>query len=793
MSVRRPYWGCLLALAVALAGGPAAAAADSPAGRIVARVIPVDNRSVKSDYILAQMHTRPGKPYDEATVAADVRRLLNTRLFTADGVQISTSIGTDGQVTVFVRVKELSAIVREVVFLGAQHLSESELLDMTRVRRGSPLNPAMNKLDAQSILNKLREDGRAYASVTLLEGDKLTDSRVVFQIVEGPVVHLRGVEFRGNRQASGGRLRTQVVSTGPLIPGLVTPLSPKFTPAVVEEDKKRLETYYRKLGHLDMMVREEVVPSPSDPSEVTVVYHIHEGQPYTVREVRIDGNKTVPEERLRKVTAIKPGERYDLEVATADEQRLSTLYGNQGYQTGIRHATFVVPDRPGAVDVHYLVEEPAARAQGPREPDRVGRIIIEGNTITDQRVILNQLGLYPGQILQYPKLREAELNLMRLGIFDPEDPPRVVAVASDFDSVYKDVRVRVKETRTGMIAATANVNSDAGVNGSIVLNQRNFDILRVPTSLDDLFAGKAFRGGGQELRVEAMPGTVFQRYAVTWREPYLFDSRFGLTGSGYYYNRAFAEYNEDRYGGRFTLDYRLGDTNIWRANVGSRIEGVNIKDIPYWASRAIWDDAGQSTVVGVSAGLTRDTRDSFLLPTKGSIFDVRFEQIFGDYQFPIGTMEGSAFFTMYERKDGSGKHVLAARSQLAVAGGNAPVFERFYAGGFRSLRGFSFRGVGPYENNLNIGGTFAFLNSFEYKVPILANDRLWAVAFVDHGTVETGVKITDYRVSVGAGLRIVVPALGPLPIALDFAVPLHQGPFDNKQLFSFYVGWFGGQ
>lgn len=793
MTFRRPTSGLVLAVVLALASS--AAADESPVGKIVAKVIPVNNRAVSSEYITSQMHTRPGKPYDEAVVAEDVRRLLNTRLFAADGVKMSTSVGADGQVTVFVTVKDLTNTVQEVLFLGNQHLSQQELLDMTRVRRGSPLNPAMNQLDAQTILNKLREDGRYYASVTLIEGGSPGDTRVVFQIVEGPVVRLRGVGFRGNTQASSGRLRTVVVSTGALIPGVVTLLTPKFTPGQTEEDRRRLENYYRKLGHLDVQVREEVVPHPDDPSAVTVVYHIHEGRPYTVREIKIDGNKTLDETRLRKVTALKTGERYDLEVASADEQRINMLYGNKGYQTAVRHATFMVPDQPYVVDVHYLVDEPPPpQPAAPLEPSRVGRIIIEGNTITHQRVILNQLGFFPGQILQYPKLKEAEASLARLGIFDMEDPPRIEVIENGFDnSVYKDVRVRVKETRTGMVALTANVNSDAGVNGSVVINQRNFDILRVPTSLDDLFAGKAFRGGGQELRIEAMPGTIFQRYAITFREPYLFDSRYGFTGSAYYFNRGYAEYTEDRVGFRGTVDYRFTDTNIWRANFSTRIEDVNIRDIPYWAPPAITNDAGHSTVLGLRAGLTRDTRDSYLLPTKGGVIDFGVEEVLGDYTFPIGTVEASQYFTLWERKDGSGKHVLALRSQLSVEGSNAPVFERFYAGGFRSLRGFSFRGVGPYQNDLNVGGTFAFLNSMEYQIPLMANDKLYAVAFVDHGTVESSVKIENYRVSVGFGLRVVVPAMGPLPIALDFAFPLTKGPFDNKQIFSFYVGWFGGQ
>jgi outer membrane protein assembly factor BamA len=428
-----------------------------------------------------------------------------------------------------------------------------------------------------------------------------------------------------------------------------------------------------------------------------------------------------------------------------------------------------------------------------REPDRVGRIIIEGNTVTDQRVILNEIGLRPGQILQYPLLEQARLNLVRRGIFDNENPPTVEVIPNEFDSVYKDIRIRVNETRTGQFLIGAGINSNSGVNGNIVINERNFDILRPPTSWEDVLNGRAFRGGGQEFRIEAMPGNIFQRYAVTWREPYLLDSQFGLTNSVYFFNRAFAEYNEDRYGGRVTVDRRLDP--IWRASFATRIEGVNLHDIPFFAPPEITRDAGDAFVLGLRGGLTRDTRDSFIFPTTGSVFDVGYEQVLGDYTFPIGTAEYTKFLSSeyLQRRDGSGKHVFAIRSQVVVMGQDAPVFERAYAGGFRSLRGFSFRGVGPSENGLFVGGTFAFLNTLEYQIPLTAKDNLFFVTFVDHGTVERSVEIKDYRVAVGFGFRIQIPALGPVPVAFDFAFPLNKTDADNKQIFAFYIGLFGGQ
>jgi outer membrane protein insertion porin family len=106
------------------------------------------------------------------------------------------------------------------------------------------------------------------------------------------------------------------------------------------------------------------------------------------------------------------------------------------------------------------------------------------------------------------------------------------------------------------------------------------------------------------------------------------------------------------------------------------------------------------------------------------------------------------------------------------------------------MRGFEFRGVGPDVNGFKVGGDFLFLNSAELQIPILPNDQLYGVAFVDTGTVESNVDLNNYRVSAGFGLRIVVPMLGPVPIALDFGFPIVKAPTDNKQVFSFWLGFF---
>jgi hypothetical protein len=158
-----------------------------------------------------------------------------------------------------------------------------------------------------------------------------------------------------------------------------------------------------------------------------------------------------------------------------------------------------------------------------KAPARVGRIVIVGNTCTRHDLIMSQIPVYPGQILNESDLQKAERNLARLGIFkhtpDGSVRPKVTILNPDTDGEYKDILVTVEEDNTGCMILGLGVNSDAGLAGTIVLNERNFDITRVPTSLDDLNSGNAFRGAGQEMRVEAVPGTMALRYSVGFREP----------------------------------------------------------------------------------------------------------------------------------------------------------------------------------------------------------------------------------------------------------------------------------
>jgi outer membrane protein insertion porin family len=126
-----------------------------------------------------------------------------------------------------------------------------------------------------------------------------------------------------------------------------------------------------------------------------------------------------------------------------------------------------------------------------------------------------------------------------------------------------------------------------------------------------------------------------------------------------------------------------------------------------------------------------------------------------------------------------------------ISGSHTPIFENFFAGGYSTIRGFDFRGASPVEGDVQVGGELMVLGSFEYRFPLTADDMLAGVVLCDYGTVEEEVSIQseNFRVAPGFGLRINVPALGPAPIALDFAFPVAYAETDEREVFSFFVGF----
>jgi len=332
------------------------------------------------------------------------------------------------------------------------------------------------------------------------------------------------------------------------------------------------------------------------------------------------------------------------------------------------------------------------------------------------------------------------------------------------------------------------VNSDLGVAGNITLEERNFDLFNFPKRPGELFNG-AFRGAGQNFRLELVPGNQVQRYTVNWTEPNLFGySPFSLSVGGFFFTRFYRDWTEQRLGGRVALGYEV--TPDLALSTELRAEDVNLSNPANNLVPSLNRALGSSDLYTGRVSLIHSTRDSPFMPTEGHYLEMIYDQGFGEFDFPRGQVNFSRYFLIRERADGTGRQTLTSAWRVGVSGSDTPVFENFFAGGFSTLRGFRFRGASPVENNIQVGGRFQFIGSLEYLFPVTADDMVRMVAFCDYGTIEQDIEFNwrNFRVAPGLGFRIAMPALGPAPLAFDFAVPVQYSPEDQRQVFNFSVG-----
>ena len=322
---------------------------------------------------------------------------------------------------------------------------------------------------------------------------------------------------------------------------------------------------------------------------------------------------------------------------------------------------------------------------------------------------------------------------------NPQGNPLLDPLYEPMSEEEVDLIFRATEARTGRLMFGVGVNSDAGVVGSIVLSEQNFDILRPPTSFRDILDGSAWRGGGQRFRAEAVPGNIVSRYLISWTDPYFLDTNYSLGLSGFFYDRFFPDWNEQRAGGRISLGRQF--TPVISLTAALRLENVDITDPDIPTPPALAAALGKSFLSTIRTTLTHDTRDSAFLPGEGHKIDLSYEQAWGDFDYPRFEVEARQYFTVYSRPDGGGRHIVAVGGQLGWTEDTTPIFERFFAGGFQTFRGFEFRGLGPRQLGVAVGGNWMAIGSVEYMFPLMANETSELVGFSDFGTVEPDTEI----------------------------------------------------
>ena len=705
-------------------------------------------RSVDRSVVLSNMRTTIGQPYSLPAVDEDVRNLYATGLFV--NLRIYDEPMADGvKVVVVVQAKPT---IRDVEITGCKEIKEKRIRKEMKTKAGEALSEQKVADDSRKVLDYYRTKGfhQAQVEYKIDVNEQAGRAVVKYTIKEGPQAWVRDVNFAGVTVFKTEELRKLFKTRKKNWLSFLNK-SGLLKEDDFKEDQKKLKEYYQKHGYIDMQIQDIAYVYP-EPEAIDVKITVFEGIQYHVGKINFDGNKLYTRDQVLARMKMKETGVFSPQGLDADVKAIKDLYGEKGYIDAN-----VMPQRQpniesGKMDLVYKMDEGGQSF--------VEKIVIQGNNRTKDKVLRRELALAPGEVYDSVKSDASKKRLENLGYFSKVD------ISAEDSSVpnRKNMVVTVEEQRTGSVTFGVGFSTVDSVLGFVELSQGNFDIANAPN----------FTGGGQKFRTRLQYGLKRRDFIISWTEPWFLDRQLSF-GFDLFYNDSQYQsslYDMTRYGGAIRLGKALNQ--FWRVGLRYQAENIGITNMDDGVSQTLRQEAGWRTKSSMTATVTYDSRDDLFLTRKGEKVEFSAEgaggPLLGDTDIWKLEVDAAKYFKLpYDL-------IFSASGTTAVEDSyngsqRVPLFDRYFVGGSRSVRGFENRSIGPRDSNGEPigGGTMAYGN-LEVTYPII--DRVRGAVFVDGGFNNAGVfnySLHDFDIGTGMGLRLNLP-IGPL--RLDIGTPV---------------------
>ena len=746
-------------------------------------------KTVAKSVILSNMRTTVGGVYTASSVEEDVRNLYATGFFTNLAIK-DEPLGDGVRVNVVVQPKPL---VKEIVIKGASKIKETRLKKEIKSKIGEPLSEQQISTDTDKIKDYYLGKGynQVQVSYKIDTNEEFGRSVVTFIISEGDRAYVTEVDFIGNDHLTTKELRKIMKTRKKNFFSFINK-SGLFKEDDFKQDLDNLRTYYNSKGYIDMEVKDVKYDYPGK-NLMKVTITVFEGIQYTVGKIDFDGNTIFTKQELRnyngfQVIRMDEGKVYapraytpekkdpneELPTLENDIKRLTNLYGRRGYID----FPLVTPERQanvesGKIDILYHLREGSQ--------SYVEQIIIQGNNRTKDKVIRRELLVAPGQIYDSVRVDTSKKRLENLQYFEKVDiSPQDTTVPN-----RKNMVVTVEEKRTGSVTFGAGFSSVDSLLGFVEITQGNFDLFNFPY----------FTGGGEKFRVRLQYGLERQDAEVEFKEPWFLEQRLALGYNLFYHNATYLSnyYDERNFGASVSLARAFGQ--FWSGSITYTLQEFDLYNFASNSSPQLLQEQGWRSDSSITLGMAYDTRDSVLLTRRGMHADFSAE-------FAGGPLLGQT--NIYKFQADAQKYILLPYDMiLTIAGATGvadyydtstevPLFDRFFLGGSRSIRGFGNRDIGPIDdNNEPIGGDTMAYTNLELTFPIMDRVRgaVWNdMGFLDARPFHYADAINEGDAAAGVGLRLNLP-IGPL--RLDYGLPYKDQGWNhnNTGKFSFDVGY----
>lgn len=697
------------------------------------------NNTVATATIFSVIKTQVGDKYSPTMVDDDLKAVYNSGYFSEISVDLKKE--AEGLTLLFI-VKE-KPLVSKIKFEGNKALKEEDLKKELTLKTGVPISQKDLKESIEKMTNMAKDNGHYFAKINpKIEDDGKT---VIFLIVEGKVIKIKGLNLIGNNAFSTFKLKWKMTtSTGDF-----------YKEKELQEDIEKLFFFYKTNGYPMVSIQKPEVVYDKEKDGIIININIEEGNLFKIREINFSGNTLFKTEELKKMLTTKSGDSYSVKSIALDRSNIMDAYFEQGYVT-----TAVIPDaefetKEATADIIYKIKEGGK--------SYLEKISISGNTTTKNKVILRELLFKEGEMFDGKKVKQSRQRLINLGFFEQVK----FDIRPGSEENKKVLDIEVKEGKTGNLVFSAGYGNKPGLYGTIEFTKNN------------LF------GKGYSTSVKTEFGKNLLNYEIGWTDPWFRDTPTSVGFDIWHTTEKEDEYTDKKLGGDIRIGRPLGVHNkIYFKYKYDKSAMVDVKtdapeSINEWVKK--WGDGNYVLSSSIAVRVVRDTKkgeEILFHPTSGYQMELSNEFaggfLGGDIDFYKPTFEGSWYFPSWW------EFVLALHTKLGLVTNLAkhqdiPDYEKFRIGGPYSVRGYNDRSIHPDSG----GGNSMLISNVEYRFPI--GKELFGCLFADVGnTWEEASKITsftDLKYGTGFGIRFKSP-IGP--IRLDYAWGLSDAPGHQK-------------
>jgi outer membrane protein insertion porin family len=689
---------------------------------------------VSSGSVFAALPVNTGDEIDISQLQDLTRALFRTGYF--DDIQINR----DHDVLV-IKVVERPTVA-EISISGNKIIKTEDLNDALKkagLAEGQIYKPSTLEAMGSELERQYVGQGR-YGAKVKTEVRNLPRNRVGVSIGidEGEVARIKAINIIGNTVFSTEELLDLFQSETSGWLSWATS-NDKYAREKMEGDLERLRSYYMDRGYLRFEIESTQVSLSDDKESIFITVNLYEGSVYTVSEVDFAGQLIVPEDEMRSLVKLKPGETFSQINLTNSQKEITKRLGNEGYTYA---EVKPVPERnetDKTVKITFSVM--------PHHRAYVNRINFRGNTKTADDVLRREMRQMESATADSSKIEQSKTRLERLGYFKTVDV-KTTDVPGTGDQI--DVEYTVEEQPSGSIGASVGFAQGSGLILGGSIQQDNF------------------MGTGKQVGVNLSTSAYMDQISFSYIDPYYTVDGVSRGFNLYYTARDLSEYNVsdysvDSYGLDMNFGYPISEIERLNFGVGymhntikvgsspaQEISGTPLlpdPNIPYVDQICPSCTPPQSPLNGTYAGMTagpaykgfldrngtsfddikltaswnQSTLNKAKLPTSGFSQSISFEgtvPAVSDLEYFKAVYRGQIFKPLND------KYTLRFRGRFGFGSGyggtdELPFFENFYGGGFGSVRGFKRNTLGPrgtqaraYQYTILPNGQLAYLAKF---------------------------------------------------------------------------------